>query len=434
VSGSIWEVLAIPPTDDAASIRRAYAMRLKQCRPEEDAAAFVRLRAAYEVALRGAATPPPPRSAPPPSEAAPADSAAPPAVTQPVAEQAAALPPAPALRVAAAISQGDVQAAADLLLAARGDATMPIGPWMHLTDLLARRLAYDPRIADDVVETLARRFGWFGTPDPSGAGAANALRARIEAAHWLDIIRAEGKKLTRFVGNERAAAAALLTGRGRLTISFLLPPYAQLREMLSFVTGHGGWAERGLDADRLARLRALSADRRGERIRRYAARAFVAVLFAVSGRVSAAVMVGLLVGRVPHTWLRPFCGAAIVLAALTLLIGVSDGEELKYGLTALMIGVLAATIAGVTMYLRDLMRGGLWAGFARAAWLLLRAAIAFYVGSAVAANFDSPNAGEIGNAAGVGCFILLSIITKYVRIRPPSRWRPRRLVKQRPSI
>lgn len=47
----MWEELGIEPTADALAIKRAYAKRLKQTRPDEDAAAYQRLREAYDHAL-----------------------------------------------------------------------------------------------------------------------------------------------------------------------------------------------------------------------------------------------------------------------------------------------------------------------------------------------------------------------------------------------
>jgi hypothetical protein len=48
---SIWNELGIEPTTDGREIKRAYAARLKEVHPEDDAAGFQRLRRAYEDAL-----------------------------------------------------------------------------------------------------------------------------------------------------------------------------------------------------------------------------------------------------------------------------------------------------------------------------------------------------------------------------------------------
>ena len=46
-----WHTLGIPPTRDEAVIKRAYAQKLKQHRPDRDPQGFIALRAAYEEAL-----------------------------------------------------------------------------------------------------------------------------------------------------------------------------------------------------------------------------------------------------------------------------------------------------------------------------------------------------------------------------------------------
>ncbi|MBQ1783569.1 MAG: RDD family protein [Gammaproteobacteria bacterium] len=50
-----WQQLGIEPTLDQRAIKRAYAVRLKQCRPDEQPEAFQRLHAAYKQVLEWAA-------------------------------------------------------------------------------------------------------------------------------------------------------------------------------------------------------------------------------------------------------------------------------------------------------------------------------------------------------------------------------------------
>jgi hypothetical protein len=71
-----WAVLGIDPCSDAASVKRAYARRLKVVRPDDDAQAFQELRRAYEWALDfvNGAAPAAPSSAPPAASAEPLQS------------------------------------------------------------------------------------------------------------------------------------------------------------------------------------------------------------------------------------------------------------------------------------------------------------------------------------------------------------------------
>ena len=50
-----WDELGLAPTGDERLIRKAYAERARENRPDDDQAAFIRLRAAYEAALAAAA-------------------------------------------------------------------------------------------------------------------------------------------------------------------------------------------------------------------------------------------------------------------------------------------------------------------------------------------------------------------------------------------
>jgi hypothetical protein len=212
VSGGIWDILGIAPTPDEATIRRAYAAVLKRVRPDEDPEGFRKLRGAYEAAMHGAAR----QAAAQKVRAVRDPGPAPAPATQPTPT-----PTAPSLeqQAEALIRQGDTSAAAALLLAARGENTLSLGPWMRLSDLLALRLAQDPATPEPQVERIATDFGWYGQGAQPATPVVRALRVRINAARWIATVRADAAKWTRFFGNDKAAASAMLLGRGRLGLS-----------------------------------------------------------------------------------------------------------------------------------------------------------------------------------------------------------------------
>ncbi|MCI8811448.1 MAG: hypothetical protein HFF84_15405 [Oscillibacter sp.] len=66
-----WNELGLPGPSDLTEIRRAYALRLKDCHPEEDPDGFQRLHSAYQAACRAARQNLHPRKEPEPEKTAP---------------------------------------------------------------------------------------------------------------------------------------------------------------------------------------------------------------------------------------------------------------------------------------------------------------------------------------------------------------------------
>ena len=64
---SCWQTLGIAPTSDEAVIKKAYAARIREHRPDRDPDGFRRVRAAYEAALASCAFVQPPAASPPAS-------------------------------------------------------------------------------------------------------------------------------------------------------------------------------------------------------------------------------------------------------------------------------------------------------------------------------------------------------------------------------
>lgn len=172
--GFPWDELGLKEPGDRRAIKRAYAARLKSCRPEDDAEGFARLRRAYEVALAWASDAPPvvpPIQFPDPP---------PPAATagrhvEPAAEEQAEDEDYPPDDIPDYCEPVDIAALADAVLAA---------PAADLARILAEdETLWNLTIKDRLSVVLAARV----TDDPATASPA-ALLDLMKFFHWDDVM------------------------------------------------------------------------------------------------------------------------------------------------------------------------------------------------------------------------------------------------------
>jgi hypothetical protein len=246
----MWDELGIAPCDDAKTIRRAYAARLRKLDPDRDPEAFARLRSAFERALDGAARNGSRRSSdasPPTSAQSDADPAADDLRTAPRSEaepdrsetaaahskaptekvQKAALPSPPAsdyddirdrallIALDAALRRRDAAEATALYYraAATGALSLERAP-----DVIERLLAVavdDRTLGAAAFRHLTRTVG-LATPQ-SRAPVASELRqrvlARLRAEDWYDDLLTTAEQRKGRIARRRRKIARLVLGR-----------------------------------------------------------------------------------------------------------------------------------------------------------------------------------------------------------------------------
>lgn len=195
-----WTVLGLDAASDERTVKRAYARQLKTTRPDDDADAFQRLRAAYEYALgelRHRAAMPAQEPDAPSADQAPAEPVAPVALEKiPVAAPAPVMLPVQRYDaddetpdVLAHAAWTDFLATCELgplasLAAAQADARLQGFDARDAFELLAARHAADGACPPELREALVEHFDWNGRAAPilrSQPGLAAALLSRHAA-------------------------------------------------------------------------------------------------------------------------------------------------------------------------------------------------------------------------------------------------------------
>jgi hypothetical protein len=185
-----WTLLGIEPTTELAAIKKAYALKLRVTRPDDDAEAYQALRGAYERVqqwLKWQQQEAAEASLPAAEAPAPMEAAAPSEPSEPLAQ-----PPEPVVRPQQLIDELELHwrrsGEAALLHAwsavQRELDQQPLSRQAEFSAAFAQWVLSQPGLPDRFLKAVDAHFGWlndFRTERLLGAGLAHALHDALDA-------------------------------------------------------------------------------------------------------------------------------------------------------------------------------------------------------------------------------------------------------------
>jgi hypothetical protein len=266
----MWDVLGITATDDGKAVRRAYAARLKTMDPDREPAAFQRLRAAYDWALKVTSV----RTSPAgiPSDSTDIQRADLPETQVPSAPEAARPPPDPAdaehatliQMINTAFGAGDTRNGLKLVIGGLAKGIIGMRERDQVLEAIMPAVVRDGNLTPQEYLALLHDIGWNLLPRRSDVISQVHMAAleRAEAERWfLELLKTAARrnrprwrawKLRAWIPGvfeSRAARAFLRSGQFvRLSPAGVTP----LRRQFESFRHYSNWVAHRFDPARIA--------------------------------------------------------------------------------------------------------------------------------------------------------------------------------------